>query len=1307
MRLYLSILLTVLTFGLAAQSIRPADLVASQQQHGTAFIPFQPFVAAPEQRAAVKELDPTTNFQVLDIHPEQRRQWLLQAPSNVRLQVPAWNKTTYSLMLVKVDPFTDDFSINTSTDGPLSQPNRGLHYRGTVAGDPHSLVAISVFPEEIMGFISTEKENLVIGRLQGDDWRSGQHIIYDDDQLMRELGVDCGTFDDGTPYTISELREPPTGSRDLSDCVRLYYEVDFDIFLSKGGMNGTINFISGIHNQIATMYANELINTLVSEVFIWSNQSPYTGGSSSNMLSQFQSQTNNFNGNLGQLFSYQSSGGIAATINGMCSSNENNRQCFSSIGSTYAAVPTYSWTVDVATHEFGHLFGSRHTHACVWNGNGTAIDGCSGSTEGSCPLPGDPPEGGTVMSYCHLSSVGKNFSLGFGPQPGAVIRNVVDNAGCLAACAAPSCEDNIQNGDETGVDCGGPDCPVCPTCDDGIMNGDEEGVDCGGPNCPDCPCFDNPVTLTIVLDNYPEETTWNITDDQGNFVAFGGPYDAFPDGSTVTDNICLTDGCYTFHIFDSFGDGICCGFGFGSYSLTDSDGVVLASGGNFGSSESTPFCVEGVTATCNDGIQNGDETGVDCGGRDCPPCGVDPTCDDGIMNGDETGVDCGGPDCPVCPTCDDGIMNGNETDVDCGGPDCVPCNPLCPDEVFITSDDFETSLGSWTDGGSDCSRYADANYAASGTYSIRLRDNSSSSYTSTNPLFVSPYETLLLNFTFYPRSMENGDRFVLDLSIDGGNNFTIVRSWDEGVDFTNDVFYTEDVSIPGPFSDQTILRFRCDASSNTDWVFIDDISISGCGAGATPTCNDGIQNGDETGVDCGGSNCPTCPTCDDGIQNGEETGVDCGGPDCPACPTCNDGIQNGDETGVDCGGPDCPACPTCDDGIQNGNETGVDCGGPDCAPCEADPTCDDGIQNGNETGVDCGGPDCAPCEADPTCDDGIQNGNETGVDCGGPDCAPCVPDPTCDDGIQNGDETGVDCGGPDCPACPTCSDGIQNGSETGVDCGGPDCIPCDPNGGDCTTVTIDSQNFETGLGIWNDGGSDCSLYLAPEYASSGQYSVRLRDNSSSSVTYTDLLDWQVYEEVTVNFSFLCRSMDDPSEGFSLMLSTDGGFNFTTIQSWRESIDFANDVPESESVVLSGPFTDQVVLQFMGDGSSNTDWVHLDDVIITGCVNAAQQIQPKQSPPTAEAAPAFIQSTRLFPNPATDQLQVSFLARENGWISLQVTDLAGRQVYRAPVRVEAGEFRTSIDVKDFGPGIYQLHLISSEGWVTERFVVLQR
>lgn len=69
--------------------------------------------------------------------------------------------------------------------------------------------------------------------------------------------------------------------------------------------------------------------------------------------------------------------------------------------------------------------------------------------------------------------------------------------------------------------------------------------------------------------------------------------------------------------------------------------------------------------------------------------------------------------------------------------------------------------------------------------------------------------------------------------------------------------------------------------------------MAGCnnddGGGTTATCSDGIQNGGETGVDCGGS-CPTAcepvtpdATCDDGEQNGDEVGVDCGGSCSNAC----------------------------------------------------------------------------------------------------------------------------------------------------------------------------------------------------------------------------------------------------------------------------------------------------------------------------------------------------------------------------------------------------------------------------------------
>jgi hypothetical protein len=57
-----------------------------------------------------------------------------------------------------------------------------------------------------------------------------------------------------------------------------------------------------------------------------------------------------------------------------------------------------------------------------------ALDGCYDEEwEGNCPQPGIPPEGGTIMSYCNDI----DFSLGFGEQPGNLIRDKVSNATCL------------------------------------------------------------------------------------------------------------------------------------------------------------------------------------------------------------------------------------------------------------------------------------------------------------------------------------------------------------------------------------------------------------------------------------------------------------------------------------------------------------------------------------------------------------------------------------------------------------------------------------------------------------------------------------------------------------------------------------------------------------------------------------------------------------------------------------------------------------------------------------------------------------
>ncbi len=156
----------------------------------------------------------------------------------------------------------------------------------------------------------------------------------------------------------------------------------------------------------------------------------------------------------------------------------------------------------------------------------------------------------------------------------------------------------------------------------------------------------------------------------------------------------------------------------------------------------------------------------------------------------------------------------------------------------------------------------------------------------------------------------------------------------------------------------------------------------------------------------------------------------------------------------------------------------------------------------------------------------------------------------------------------------------------------------------CTWSIIDSNDFEDGWGIWNDGGSDCrrSIY-DDEYATSGEYCVRLRDNSSKSIMTTDVLDLNTYEELKVSFAYYPRSMDNSNEDFWLQISTDGGDSYETVEEWNEGDEFENDQFKTDEVTISNiVLTSETKLRFRCDASTNKDWVYIDDVEISGCGN---------------------------------------------------------------------------------------------------------
>jgi hypothetical protein len=84
------------------------------------------------------------------------------------------------------------------------------------------------------------------------------------------------------------------------------------------------------------------------------------------------------------------------------------------------------------------------------------------------------------------------------------------------------------------------------------------------------------------------------------------------------------------------------------------------------------FCSRGTCMArgCANGVRDGSESAIDCGGTSCPKCSAGAACD--------TGDDCQSLLCDashcLLAACDDGLQNGSETGLDCGG-QCEPCAP--------------------------------------------------------------------------------------------------------------------------------------------------------------------------------------------------------------------------------------------------------------------------------------------------------------------------------------------------------------------------------------------------------------------------------------------------------------------------------------------------------------------------------------------------------------------------------------------------------------------------------------------------------
>ncbi|MEY4905902.1 MAG: hypothetical protein RLZZ292_3717, partial [Bacteroidota bacterium] len=349
--------------------------------------------------------------------------------------VPLGNKV-FTLELVKKSNLDENFNVETPQSSEIGY-DKGVFYQGIVKGDTKSVVALSFFEEELYGMIANANGNYVLGRIEKKN-NTEQYLFYNDKELKIKTEFDCSVQEpsDYAQKMRDYLEDVNNASLRGTRCLRIFLEGDYALFQQKGNIKFAVNYLSALFHNVATLYQNEQISIKLSQVFVWDTPDDYHPSSPTIALIQFRNHRPNFQGDLGYLVhtaadSLSNRVGGLTDLNTLCDVTKSDDYGYTPIRLSYKEVPVYSWSIMVLAHELGHNLGSPHTQSCSWTDG--PLDNCS-VPEGKCAFGPAPTNGGTIMSYCHLTSVGIKFSNGFGALPGKLIRSRVGEASCLDIC---------------------------------------------------------------------------------------------------------------------------------------------------------------------------------------------------------------------------------------------------------------------------------------------------------------------------------------------------------------------------------------------------------------------------------------------------------------------------------------------------------------------------------------------------------------------------------------------------------------------------------------------------------------------------------------------------------------------------------------------------------------------------------------------------------------------------------------------------------------------------------------------------------
>lgn len=322
-------------------------------------------------------------------------------------------------------------------------PERHILLTGEIDGEPGSHVYLAVFRHAVFGYVRRADGSRAVYAPTGPRSRL---CAVTPEQNLRAPGPPPQCHAEQLPeYRAEELRlllpqEPASmrkgGNSTQGSAIRLNLavECDYNYYqLNGSSTSGASSYAIAIYGAVSDIYRQDAgIVWYISYMNVWTSNGPYPGPSADSLLTQVRRYwlANHASRPRAAVQLLHGSGiGGLAWVNVLCN-NQNGYSVAGVNGGFSYPYSGYIWDLDVCAHELGHGVGSPHTHSCSWN---PAVDSCY-NAEGTC-YSGTNPIHGTIMSYCHLTSMGTE--LRFHTRVATLLTSRANSASCKITQSVP------------------------------------------------------------------------------------------------------------------------------------------------------------------------------------------------------------------------------------------------------------------------------------------------------------------------------------------------------------------------------------------------------------------------------------------------------------------------------------------------------------------------------------------------------------------------------------------------------------------------------------------------------------------------------------------------------------------------------------------------------------------------------------------------------------------------------------------------------------------------------------------------------